>query len=186
MECNKNFISLIKIMAEILQREHKQKAGVRKSKKSSLRVDLTPMVDLGFLLISFFVFTTTISQPKAMKLVMPDDRDNTIRNLAADSKTLNLILGANDKVYTYNGLDIINIKNLGSDSKAMRAAILEKKNYLRSKYGNDTDMIVLIKPTDQSTYANVVNTLDEMLICSVRTYVLMDADSNELSTITFK
>ncbi len=170
-------------MADILQREHKQKAGVHKSKKASLRVDLTPMVDLGFLLISFFVFTTTISQPKAMKLVMPDDNDTTNHSLAADSKTLNLILGANDKVYAYNGLDIKNIKDLGSDSKSMRAAIIQKKNEVRNKYGKNDEMIVLIKPTDQSTYSDVVNTLDEMLICDVKTYVLMDAEKNELNQI---
>src|SRR6516225_7959557 len=99
------FISLIKTMADVLQHEHKKKAGVRKSKKASLRVDLTPMVDLGFLLISFFVFTTTISQPKAMKLAMPDDNTKD-SSLITDEKTLNLILGANNKVYAYDGLDI--------------------------------------------------------------------------------
>ena len=173
-------------MADIIQREHEQKAGVRRSKKNSLRVDLTLMVDLGFLFISFFVFTTTIAQPKTMKLVMPDDRSNVDSSEAPADKTLNLILGANNKVYTYNGLEINNIKNLGSDSKAMREAIFQKKNYLRDKYGNDTGIIVLIKPTNESTYANVVNALDEMLICTVKTYVLMDADSNEFSAIKFK
>ena len=170
-------------MADVIQKEHRQKAGVRKSKKTSLRVDLTPMVDLGFLLISFFVFTTTISQPKAMKLVMPDDNDKTHPSLAADSKTLNLILGANNKVYAYNGLDINGISDLGSDCKAMRAAIIQKKNEIRNRYGSDSEMIVLIKPTDKSTYANVVNALDEMLICNVKTYVLMDADAHEVLAI---
>ena len=169
-------------MADVIQHEHKQKAGVRKSKKASLRVDLTPMVDLGFLLISFFVFTTTISQPKAMKLAMPDDNTKD-SSLITDEKTLNLILGANNKVYAYDGLDIKDISNLGNDSKAMRAAIIKKKNEVRNKYGKDNEMVVLIKPTDKSTYANVVNALDEMLICDVKTYVLTDADVNELNAI---
>ncbi len=170
-------------MADVLQKEHRQKAGVRKSKKASLSVDLTPMVDLGFLLISFFVFTTTISQPKAMKLVMPDDNDTTNHSLAAEGKTLNLILDANNKVYAYNGFDINDIKELGSDGKSIRAVIIQKKNEVRNKYGSDSEMIVLIKPTDKSTYANVVNALDEMIICDVKNYVLMDADTREVNAI---
>jgi biopolymer transport protein ExbD len=170
-------------MADVIQKEHRQKAGVRKSKKASLRVDLTPMVDLGFLLISFFVFTTTLSQPKAMKLVMPDDNDTTNHSLAAEGKTLNLIIGANNKVYAYDGLDINNIKDLGSDGRSIRAAIIQKKKEVSNKYGSDSEMIVLIKPTDKSTYANVVNALNEMLICDVKNYVLMDADASELIAI---
>ena len=85
-------------MGEILQTEHRNKAGVHKSKKASLRVDLTPMVDLGFLLISFFVFTTSIAHPTAMKLKIPDDRNIIDSNEAPKSKTLNLILGANNSV----------------------------------------------------------------------------------------
>ena len=88
------------------------------------------MVDLGFLLLSFFVFTTTISQPMAMKLVMPDDKNVTDPNKVVDGKTLNLILGANNATYVYNGLQLNSIKNIGSNTTAMRDVILQKKNYM--------------------------------------------------------
>jgi len=167
-------------MAEVLPNHDEQKAGVSKKKKQPLRVDLTPMVDLGFLLISFFVFTTTITQPTAMKLAMPDDRNVIDSSEIAADKTLNLILGNEDIVYAYNGAQLNDIKNIGSNTAAMRNTILQKKNEVRKKYGNDSDLIVLIKPTNASTYSNVINALDEMLICNIKTYVLMDARDDEL------
>jgi biopolymer transport protein ExbD len=165
-------------MAEILPTQHHQKAGVPKAKKTSLRVDLTPMVDLGFLLIAFFIFTTSISQPTVMKLVMPDDGDSSH---ASASKTLNLILGTDNSVYVFNGNEVNNIKNIGSSATAIRNAILHKKNEIKNMYGSDSGMIVLIKPTPVCTYANVVNALDEMLICNIETYVLEDASADELN-----
>ena len=170
-------------MAEGLQNQNRQKAGVRKTKKTSLRIDLTPMVDLGFLLISFFVFTTTLSQPKAMKLAMPNDRNIKDSSKVEETKTLNLILTANNDAYAYIGSELNRIKNIGSNSTAMRDAIIQKKNELRNIYGSDSGMIVLIKPTSYSTYANVVHALDEMLICDIKTYMLMDATDAELKAI---
>src|SRR6476646_147762 len=106
MELGKNLISLVKIMAEVLSNQYQQKAGVPKAKKASLRVDLTPMVDLGFLLISFFIFTTTLSQSTVMKLVIPDDRENLDSSEVPVNKTLNVILGDNNQAYVFNGLEI--------------------------------------------------------------------------------
>src|ERR1700722_11723857 len=87
-------------MAEINISTQKSKVGVKGAKKLSTKVDLTPMVDLGFLLITFFIVTTTWSQPNAMPLNMPTNGDST--NLAK-SAALTIIATANDKIFYYNG-----------------------------------------------------------------------------------
>jgi biopolymer transport protein ExbD len=169
-------------MGEILQHERSKKAGVHATKKTSLRVDLTPMVDLGFLLISFFVFTTTLAKPTAMNLIMPDDNSKD-SSKAPVSKTLNLILGASNRIYAYEGDDINHLENSDNQNTFIRSVILKKEYQLRQHYGSDSDMIVLIKPTNNATYENIINALDEMLISSVKTYVLMDASEKEMKRI---
>ena len=76
-----------------------------------------------------------------------------------------------------------NIKHIGNNITAIRDAIIKKKNEIRNYYGNDSGMTVLIKPTKTSTYADVVNTLDEMIICNVKTYMLIDVTTSELKAI---
>src|SRR6185436_17706523 len=100
-------------MSEIIQNEQRNKAGVHKNKKAHIKVDLTPMVDLGFLLISFFVFTTSIAHPTAMKLILPDDNDLSHPNEAPVSKTLNLLLAADNEVYAYNGDSLNDLQHIG-------------------------------------------------------------------------
>jgi biopolymer transport protein ExbD len=159
------------------------KSSCFQTRKASLRVDLTPMVDLGFLLISFFVLTTTIAKPTSMKLAVPDDNKKLPPSEAAESKTLNILLGADNNTFVYGGSALNNIKNTGSSASALRIAIIQKKKSIRDQCGNDSGMIVLIKPTAAATYANIVNTFDEMLICNIKTYVLMDANNDELKSI---
>src|SRR4029079_8898102 len=79
-----------------------RKAGVRRSKKLSTKVDLTPMVDLGFLLITFFIFSTNLSESKVVKLDMPKDtpKDSTI---TTEKTSLTAVLCANDKIFYYEG-----------------------------------------------------------------------------------
>ena len=105
---------------------HKKGPGVKKGKKLSTRVDLTPMCDLGFLLITFFIFTTTMTKPTAMNLAMPKDTDKPDElNKVKESGALTIMLGKSDVVYYYFGNDPTKLQTTGY--KDIRGIILEKK-----------------------------------------------------------
>ena len=94
-------------MAEVQRKIITNKTGIRKSKKHSTRVDLTPMVDLGFLLITFFVFTTSLSTPTAMRLILPKDTKDS--SFTAANKTISLLLTGSNTIYYYNGDSVNNM-----------------------------------------------------------------------------
>jgi biopolymer transport protein ExbD len=146
----------------------KKKGGKVRSKKASTRVDLTAMVDLAFLLITFFIMTTTLAKSKAMDLVMPDKDDKTKDQLAVKaSSSLTLLLGSDDKLEWYlgeAGKSAPTIDNYGKDG--LRKTLVEKGKDIMTSTGKP--MIVLIKPSIKSTYKNVVAALDEMNITNVQ------------------
>src|SRR3954468_20783319 len=82
---------------------HKKGPGVKRTRKLSTRVDMTPMVDLGFLLITFFIFTTSLNQPKAMRLIMPDDAKDAKPNETPESGVLTILLGSGNSVFYFEG-----------------------------------------------------------------------------------
>lgn len=160
---------------------HKKGPGVKKAKKASTRVDLTPMVDLGFLLITFFIFTTTMSQATAMKLFLPKDTDKPEeQNKAKESGALTLLLGKDHTVYFYEGtLDpsASNLKN--TTMKKVRAEIISKKRSTAKE-----DLVIVIKPGNESTYKDVVDILDEMTINDIARYALVDISDVERQLVT--
>jgi biopolymer transport protein ExbD len=157
---------------------HKKGPGVKKSKKLSTRVDLTPMVDLGFLLITFFIFTTTMSQPTAMKLFLPKDVDKPDeQNKLKESAALTVMPSKADQVYYYEGLDPSKIQT--ATFKTIRDIILDKKRRTDPK-----DFMVIIKPSKDATYKNTVDILDEMTIDAVKRYALVDLSPDEYKYIS--
>lgn len=155
---------------------HKKGPGVKKSKKLSTRIDLTPMVDLGFLLITFFIFTTTMSQPTAFKLNLPKDSEKPEdQTKTKESGAFTILLGKDNDVFYYEGILDPAGKNFKSSSfKEIRASIIQKK-----RSTNDKDFFVVIKPNEESNYKNVIDILDEMAINVVKRYALVDISEGE-------
>ncbi|MBS1644707.1 MAG: biopolymer transporter ExbD [Bacteroidetes bacterium] len=168
---------------------HKKGPGVKKGKKLSTRVDLTPMVDLGFLLITFFMYTTTLAKPKTMEINMPYKDPNMKvedQSKVKESTALTLLLSKGHMVYAYEGIGSDPTKppelkpaNISKSTKALREIILAKKeavqNLVRSGALGPTDRItVLIKPDTTSTFKDLVDVFDEMTIDDVKVYAKVD------------
>jgi len=175
-------------MAEITSTaSNGRRPGVRRTKKLSPRVDLTPMVDLGFLLITFFMVSTSWSKPKAAVVRMP--ADGKPMELGA-SAALTLVALAGDSIFYYNGELQQSLKEgsfgiTGYRQQGGIGDIIRQKQLAldRSCKGGRKEMMLMIKPAAASSYQDVVSLLDEALINDVKRYALIDLPSEELITI---
>jgi biopolymer transport protein ExbD len=172
-------------MSNIMLSQPKQmKAGGKRMKKATLQVDMTPMVDLGFLLITFFIFTATISEPQETDLFMPAVGEPT---KIQDDYVLTTLLAKDNRIFVYPGRwqDAYRdhrvretsyfVKNgLGND-------VREKQKQLDLLFGNGSrkKLMLLIKPGDQATYQNIINALDEVMINNVGKYAIVEPDKEE-------
>ena len=192
-------------MSEVAQKESKGKKG--KPKKLSTRVDFTPMVDLGFLLITFFMLATTLSKPQTMEIAMPskDPVTKEEQTQVKASRAVTVILDKDHKVYYYEGTrdektGIDPVVNLTDFSPKGIRKFLIKKNYdimvkiedLKTKkaakklseedfnkqrdefMADKTAPIIIIKATNDAKYGDLINILDEMAICNIGRYAIVD------------
>jgi biopolymer transport protein ExbD len=190
---------------------HKKGRGVKKAKKLSTRVDMTPMVDLGFLLITFFVFTATMSSPTTLDLNMPKDiKDKKDQTEAKESGVLTIMLGKGNQVYYYEGkltVDATGNNFKQTTFKDIRNVIIDKKKEVMGKHVHDAtceknqqkakekgdpnwkdacldrDFVVIIKPDQDATYKNTVDILDEMTINQVKIYAMVKILDQEYQLI---
>lgn len=196
----------------------KHKGGKVRSKKASTRVDLTPMVDLGFLLITFFMLATTLIKPQTMEINMPrnDKIDKKDQTFVKASKSITIILAKNNKIFYFfgtgyhdnkTGLDPVVIpsdfskngirKMLLDRNASIVAKIKElKKEKLKKRWSDEDYMkrakpiraddsapIVSITATDGANYNNLVSILDEMSICNISKYAIIDLSDNHRTLI---
>ncbi|MGC4021625.1 MAG: biopolymer transporter ExbD [Cyclobacteriaceae bacterium] len=148
-----------------------KKSGKVRSKKTSTRIDMTPMVDLAFLLLTFFVLTSTLSKPQTMEITMPEKpKPDDVRPEVNEKKVLTLVLGENDKVYWYVGITNPEVKRADFSKDGIRKILMEKNAEIR-------EMIVLIKALDESKYKDMVDVLDEMTICNIKRFAIVDVTS---------
>jgi|SRR5690606_14124845 len=166
-------------MAEVQQQGGggKKGGGKVRVKKQSTKIDMTPMVDLAFLLLTFFILTTTFNKPKTMEVNMPDKvKDEADQTKVNEKDILNLILSENNKIYWYIGLEPpVYQTNYSKDG--VRKVLLEQ-NQLNPK------LMILIKPEDGSRYENMVDILDEMEITNTKRYAIVDYTEDDKKIIT--
>jgi len=152
----------------------KHKGGKVRSKKASTRIDLTAMVDLAFLLITFFILTTTLNKPKAMDLAMPDKDEQNSQLPVPASRTMTILLGSDNKVEWFigePGKSVPTKDNFGREG--LRKALIENYDKIKQQSGGK-EMIVLIKPSDKSTYQDLVAALDELNITNIQEHAIVD------------
>ena len=179
-------------MAEIQQKGGDSgKGGKQRAKKMSTKIDMTPMVDLAFLLLTFFMLTTTFAKPNVMQLTMPvkdknikDDEQTKIKA----SQAVTLILAPDDKVFYYFGLNeptdkavpVPEVKVTDFSANGIRKVLLDRQR-------QQPEPIILIKPYvfdgKTSKYKNMVDILDEMNITNQKKYALVDISKNDVDLI---
>jgi biopolymer transport protein ExbD len=169
-------------MAELNTDGGGDKGGKVRSKKQNSKVDLTAMVDLAFLLITFFMLTTTLSKPQSMSLGLPDkDEPNKPNKVKVDEHcTMTILMGENNKLKYFVGfLDkpIAAPKEVTYGKEGIRQELIKRKKLVleyANSIGKKKDLIVIIKPNKKSNYRNLIDILDEMAIVGVPSYAIVN------------
>ncbi|MGB9772171.1 MAG: ExbD/TolR family protein [Candidatus Kapaibacteriota bacterium] len=142
---------------EIPERQKRGKIVRRKKKKRiGFRIDLTPLVDITFLLLTFFMFTTTMLKPQIMEMRIPPEMYAKVEVRA--SELLTLMLTADNKLYWYKGIADQNNTPQEIPISKLRALAIEKN--LEPTVKNR--LITVLKISPEANYARVVEILDEL------------------------
>ncbi len=164
-----------------------------KAKKMSTNVDLTPMVDLAFLLITFFMLTTTMSKPVAMQLAMPKPIEDSTQDKGEDvkaSQVLTIILDKDDAIWYYEGipeeLTPETLERTTYGSKGIRQLILDKQKKVNALFTDPDKTICLIKTTPDAVYKNMVDILDEMDITQTKIFAIQNMSEIEVNAVAAK
>lgn len=191
----------------------------KRAKKSSTRIDMTPMVDLAFLLLTFFVLTSTFSKPTTMEITMPIKNDKDTAQKV--KKAITILLTDDDKVFYYTGVlkegetevkessfdntkgirkvifdlnkkYVDEIKNVEKELQRLVGKLPEdsiqklfdaRKVEIHKRTGDDATWTVIIKPDDKASYRSVINVVDEMSICQIGKYAIVDISPAEIDLL---
>jgi biopolymer transport protein ExbD len=210
-------------MGEIIENDSgsKKDGGRRTPKKHGTHIDMTPMVDLMCLLITFFMLTTAFSKPKVMEITMPEPdktQDPKDAPKVDAARTYSILLTADDKVYWYWHKDVpegqsfpASINKTDFSKDGLRQILLQKNENVftkiyelkekvkkgelvmsddslnaqikRIKKSDKKSPIILIKADEKTKYKSIVNVVDEMAICNIANYAIVDIAAEEKALI---
>jgi biopolymer transport protein ExbD len=169
-------------MAELAQSSGKS-GGKRAVKRMPVRVDLTAMVDLAFLLITFFMLTTSLQKPRKMEVFMPADGPP---GPVSEKTTMTICLGTKNQAMYYLGMadKPLTTPKLTGYGIGIRTAIVEMSKQVLASTGKS--MMVLIKPAEHSVYENLVDALDEINITRVPSYAIAAISAKDIDMLKEK
>lgn len=159
--------------------ENTSREGSKKHR--NICIDMTPMVDLGFLLITFFIFTSSLTESKAMTFYMPKEgppqkvSNKNVLTVIVD-ETFSLVVYEGDWQTAVSSKKII---TTGYGSSGIGKLINDKKARIKKEDPTD-QLFVVIKPLETAEYRNVINTLDEMEIYEVPSYSITEPTKEEI------
>lgn len=197
------------------------KGGKKRAKKQSTKIDMTPMVDLAFLLLTFFVLTSTFSKPKSMEISFPAKPKDPNIKLPEVKNGLTVILTKDHRAFYYKkefvgpadpkGRPATTLTETTFSSDGLHKILLEMNDYAKTEIqklegqvkrkeiadstfkrkaieakGNNASLTVLIKTDDQATYRDVIDVVDELNICYVGKYVIIDMSAPEYALLQEK
>ena len=168
-------------MAQLTQSNYTGPGRSSRNLKSLPKVDLTAMVDLAFLLITFFMLTTSLSKPVAMELAMPVGEQP---GPVPDNRTMTICLGSNHQALAYMGTSKNPQQSELLKTDEIRAAIKKRTSQVVKATGKG--LIVLIKPDDKSKFKDLVDLLDELSILNVPSYAIVNIGTDDKSLLMKK
>lgn len=136
-----------------------------------IQMDLTPMVDLGFLLITFFILTTTLSEPNTTDLIMP--KDSPVTTLLKESAVLTLMPVRNNRVDYFEGRNTASSIVKHCSYAGLRTIIQQKQIEVAHKLGSRNETVIIIDPGEKTTYKNFMDIMDEIQINDIRHYFVV-------------
>jgi biopolymer transport protein ExbD len=145
----------------------KGKRGKRKKgRRLGIRIDMTPLVDVAFLLLTFFMFTTSMSRPQTMEINLPPNKD--IKVETAESNTLSVAVSDKGQLYWRVGIE--SFKKVDLD---------ELRRVLRDQSQQKPKLVTLLKIDRLAKYDTMVNLIDELNLANITRFSLVslsDAD----------
>lgn len=193
------------------------KHAKKRAKKSSTKIDMTPMVDLAFLLLTFFVLTSTFSKPKTMEINFPAKPEKEELNIKVNN-AITFLMTKDDGIYYYNGefypegnakgQPATQLKKTDFSAKGLHKLLLDRnkptteaikkledrlkrreivdttyKRLVNREKGMKEALTVLIKADEKAIYKNIIDVVDELNICNVGKYAIVDMGQKELELL---
>jgi biopolymer transport protein ExbD len=165
-------------MAELISSE--KTSGRNRLKKMPVRIDLTAMVDLAFLLITFFILTTSLQKPRAMEIAMP------VGPPGGDpaSRTMTICLGKSNKAIWYLGMPdkpLATPQLVDYSKSGLRAALVNTGKKIFAATGKS--LIVILKPSNKTMYGDFVSAVDELNITGVPSYAIAQISPQDVDLL---